>query len=325
MARRSATNTTGIARTEGVRAHDAWVGFVCVCCGQLTTISIGERLLTPELALADCRWSCAHCQFVHAKDRHLPEWANWPEESRAAGSLPTHRFWQGFFRIHTENPAAYWKQCNVCGQVLPFAAFSKHRGWGPLEKQMECRSCKGAINAMLNPLRTKEQMHESAARRRVAQLLLKGENERLSFDDLFDRFGSRCFKTKQPLDINARHTWQIDHILPATYLYPLTKENACLLSAEANQAKKASWPSQHYTAGQLVELARITGTDLELLSRKEPVVNPDIDVDACVSRYLRVREGSNLAKRVQELKDLLEDFDLLASLSKANRKLLGYA
>jgi hypothetical protein len=324
MARRTTKNTTGIARIEGVRANDAWVGFVCVNCGQLTTICIGEHLLTPEQAFSDCRWSCSHCQFVHAKDSSLPAWENWSDEALAAGSLPSQRFWQGFFRIHAENPAAYWKRCNVCGHVLPFSAFSKHTGWGPLEKQMECRSCKGAINAVLNPLRTKEQMHESAARRRAAQLLMDGQDERLSFEDLFKRFNGRCFKTKQPLDIKKRGSWQIDHILPATYLYPLTRENACLLSSEANQAKKSAWPGKYYSASELVELARLTGADLELLSHKEPVVNTKIDVDACVSRYLKVRERSNLTKRVKELKDLLEDYGLVSRLSKSNRKLLGY-
>ena len=60
---------------------------------------------------------------------------------------------------------AYWKQCNTCGRILPGRAFSGHAGWGPLEKQMECRSCKAVINTNLNPKRTKEQLHESSARR----------------------------------------------------------------------------------------------------------------------------------------------------------------
>ena len=100
---------------------------------------------------------------------------------------------------------------------MPFAAFSKHSGWGPLERQMECRSCKGAINAVLNPKRTKEQLHEASVSRRIADLLLEGENETINIVDLFKRFGSRCFKTKQRLDIKKRDTWAIDHILPSRW------------------------------------------------------------------------------------------------------------
>jgi len=325
MARRGAKNSTGIARLENLQAHDAWAGFVCVRCGLLNTVRIGQKLLAPDDALESCRWSCGKCGFEHGKDSALPDWDNWPGEATAAGSAPAMRFWQGFFRIHTENPSSYWKQCNTCGRVLPFQAFSRHAGWGPLERQMECRSCKGAINAVLNPLRTKEQMQESASRRRVSELLLKGENERMDFADLFKRFGGKCFKTGQKLDIHARETWELDHILPSTWLYPMTKANACLLSKEANQNKKAAWPSHFYTNNELIELARITGADLSLLASREPVVNPEIDVDACVTRYLKVREGGNLQKRVKELRDLLDSRGLSAGLSAANKRLLGHA
>ncbi len=91
---------------------------------------------------------------------------------------------------------------------------------------MECRSCKSVINADLNPKRTKEQLHESSVRRRIADLLLEGENERIDFKELFDRFGNRCFKTGKMLNINDRGSWAIDHILPSRFLYPLRKNNA---------------------------------------------------------------------------------------------------
>lgn len=188
---------------------------------------------------------------------------------------------------------------------------------------MECRACKGAINAVLNPKRTKQQLFESASRRRVADLLLKGEDRKVDLRELFDRFGSKCFKSGRLLDIKKRSAWEVDHILPSTYLYPLRKENACLLSSDANQNKKSQWPSKFFTASQLVRLAKLTGANLDLISRATPVVNPKIDVDACVERCLKVREGSNLAKRISELKGLLLARGLEQKLSKANQKLLG--
>ncbi len=113
-------------------------------------VQVGQKLLTPSEAIEKCVWKCTHCGFIHSKESDLP-FENWEEEYNTADSTTALRFWEGFFRIATEHPESYWKQCNVCTRILPNNAFSRHIGWGPLEKQMECRSCKGAINAVLNP------------------------------------------------------------------------------------------------------------------------------------------------------------------------------
>ena len=221
MARRKTVNKTGILRVEGIPYHDAWVAYKCVSCQEMNYVQVGQQLLTPQEAIETAVWKCEHCGYVHSKETDLP-FDNWEEEYNSADSTTALRFWEGFFRIATEHPESYWKQCNVCTRILPFNAFSKHSGWGPLEKQMECRSCKGAINAVLNPKRTKEQLHESAVRRRIADLFLEEENESIDFQDLFKRFDGRCFKTKELLDINKRDTWAIDHILPSKYLLLLS-------------------------------------------------------------------------------------------------------
>lgn len=320
--RRKTRNRTGLSRLPGTDVHDAWIGFSCVKCAKLVTAPVGKQLIPPEAAFEDYAWKCKSCGFVHSRKSDLPRWANWPKAATRAKSLAAQRFWLGFFRIHAELPESYWKRCNVCGRVQPFRAFSRHAAWGPLELQMECRSCKGAINAILNPRRTKEQLHEAGARRRVADLMLKGENQRISHRELFERFKSRCFKSGKRLDVSKRSTWAIDHVLPSLYLYPLTIDNACLLSSDVNANKRAQWPSEFYTNSELVRLAKITGADLSLLSGR-PVVNMNIDVDACVSRVLKVRERSNLKKRIVELKELLSRYNLVKQLSTANRKLLG--
>ncbi len=188
---------------------------------------------------------------------------------------------------------------------------------------MECRGCKGGINALLNPLRTQEQLHESALRRRVADSLLKGVNEPIKIEDLFDRFKSKCFKCSKKLDRKLRGTWAIDHILPSRFLFPLKLENSALLCTGCNNSKHGRWPSEFYTNNELIQLSKISGAGLGLLSSATPIVNSDIDVDACVSRYLAVRERSNLRKRIRELKKVLADYDLMDSLSAANKKLLG--
>lgn len=323
MTRRKSVNTTGISRVEGVPYHDAWAVYKCVYCQEMNYVQVGQQLLTPSLAIETSVWKCRQCGFVHSKESDLP-FENWEEKYNSADSTTALRFWEGFFRIATEHPESYWKQCNVCTRILPNSAFSKHVGWGPLEKQMECRSCKGAINAVLNPKRSKEQLHESAVRRRIADLFLEDINQPIDFNDLFERFEHRCFKTKVPLDINKRDTWAIDHILPSKYLYPLTINNAALLSKGANDNKRDMWPSKFYDNNELIELARITGANLELISRKLPTMNHNIDVNKGVERYLQVREKSDLPKRIQEIKKILQVYELVSNLSKENRELLGF-
>jgi len=323
MARRQTKNRTGIPRIEGIPYHDAWVSFACISCGTRNFVRVGQDLITPQDAFDTAEWVCEACGFVHSRETNLP-FAAWPDDLCDASRVAAERFWRAFFRSATEQGRSYWKQCNACGRILPFSDFSRHQNWGPLECQMECRACKAVINAKLNPKRSKQQLHEASVRRRIADLLVEGENENINEKDLFKRFNGKCFKTGKKLDIAKRSTWAIDHILPSKYLYPLTKANAALLSREANENKRDQWPSQFYTNSELKRLASVTGADLSLLSSPKPIINPNIDVDACVDRYLQVREQSNLHKRIMQLKQLLGNYDLVNQLSEKNRKLLGF-
>ena len=126
------------------------------------------------------------------------------------------------------------------------------------------------------------------------------------------------------LKIEDRKSWAIDHILPSKYLYPLKKENAALLSKEANNNKKDKWPSKYYTNNELIELAKITGADLHLLSSPKPIINKTIDINKGVERYLQVREKSNLNKRIKEIKKIIQVYKLEKLLSDENKRLLGF-
>lgn len=293
MARRKVKNRTNIPRVANIAVHRPLAFFVCVRCSAHNLIDLQHGLLNPAEAAESQSWTCSVCGFAHSKQAPLPlkdpkgkdtPFATWDRSATAAGSIAAQRFWKGFFTIGTETKEVYWKQCNTCGRKLPARAFSGHSGWGPLEKQMECRSCKAVINTNLNPKRTKQQLHESSARRRVADLLLQGEDKPVDIKDLFTRFGSKCFKTGKPLDIKKRGTWSIDHTLASRWLYPLTKENATLLSKEANDNKSDKWPSEFYSNDELKRLAIILGANLSLLASKKPIINQNIDVDACVTR-----------------------------------------
>lgn len=307
---------------------------MCVKCSAPNWVDLGLATITPTEAYEGQSWACATCGFLHAKTSGLPlrdpkgkklPFANWDPEITKANSVAAQRFWNSFFVIATEKKEVYWKQCNTCGRRMPASAFSGHAGWGPLEKQMECRSCKAVINTNLNPKRTKEQLHESAVRRRVAELLLKGVDQKINQKELFERFDSRCFKTGKVLDIADRSSWAIDHTLPSRWLYPLTVHNAALLSTEANNNKRDRWPSEFYTNDELKRLAGILKVSLPLLASKTPIINKDIDVDAAVTRMLTVRGATDMNKRIEELKVLLEEYNLVDDLSDDNKRLLGYS
>ncbi|MCH5307912.1 MAG: hypothetical protein J1E37_07475 [Prevotella sp.] len=324
MTRRKVINRTGIERRANLDIKTVYVSYVCVKCHTQNIVNVGYEMLLPTNAYNTCQWACKECGYVHSKTSDLPlEWGNtWDDEYLAAEAPQCQNFWKSFFMIATENPKAYWKQCNVCGRILPSSAFARHKGWGTLEKQMECRACKGAINAVLNGKRTSEQLRESSLRRRIGDLFT-AQNSKLDVKALFERFGGKCFKTNVPLDINKPSEWHIDHILPSKYFYPLTEDNACLLSREANENKKAQWPSQYYNAEELVRLSKITGANLELLTNPEPIVNTNIDVNAALEKWTQVRNVSDINRRLAEFKKVIIENGLENLLTDKNKLVLG--
>jgi len=332
MARRKTKNRTDIKRLAGIPYHDAWVSFSCIKCSKRNYLNIGKKLLNPPEAYEIGLWKCESCGFIHSKRSDLPEkdprgkvlpFKGWGKKMTTHETVAAQRFWKSFFATATEYPSSYWKQCNSCGRILPFSSFSGHKGFGPLERQIECRSCKSVINAKLNPKRTKEQLHESAVRRRIGDLLFPGEEKNINLQDLFKRFESKCFKTGKVLNMKDRKSWAIDHILPSKYFYPLTKENAALLSREANENKRDMWPGKFYSNDELKRLATITGANLSLISSKKPIVNLQVDVDAAVSRLLSVRGATDLSRRIEDIKRVLKSSGLGDRLSAKNRSMLG--
>ena len=47
MGRRKTTNTTGIARIQGIPYHDAWIAYKCISCHAMNYINVGQTLLDP--------------------------------------------------------------------------------------------------------------------------------------------------------------------------------------------------------------------------------------------------------------------------------------
>lgn len=309
MARRATVNKTGFANKEGVNHKEAWVCFPCLNCGATVKANIGLSLPTLEEAMGNCVWLCPECGYEHSILSDIPDsMDNFPEEWRSSDDPHCQGFWTAFFRMQTKDVFSYWKHCSKCGRLLPVSCFDLHNdkpgstAWKPLNRQAECKACKAAINANLNSLRTHEQLFEGTINRRIGDLLSATDNK-ANPKEVFELFGGKCFKTGKKLDYNKRGTWHIDHIMPSKYLWPLTKENAALLSNEANEAKSGKWPSEFYTDKELVELSKLTGAPLEFISSKEPIINPDVDPNKAVDKlFNNVREDSHLQKLIQGLK-----------------------
>jgi hypothetical protein len=149
--------------------------------------------------------------------------------------------------------------------------------------QLECRfDKKFEVNAAHNPMRTAAQMKEDAARRRAFELLLaelyggnpllryrRDHDDRELADDVFRRFGGRCFKCGVAFDDTK--SMALDHTRPLALLWPLD-EHATALCAVHNSEKRDRPPSRYYTPIELDRLAKITGLPRRELASPSPNV-----------------------------------------------------
>ena len=145
--------------------------------------------------------------------------------------------------------------------------------------QLECRFCKKfEVNAAHNPQRTTAQFKEDAARRRAFELLieeLEGGSAQLTYrhktgrelaDDVYERFGGRCFSCGVALEGRA---WDLDHTRPLALLWPLDG-TATALCGPCNSEKRDRPPAEFYSDNKLEELAKTTTIPLADLTDPKP-------------------------------------------------------
>lgn len=148
--------------------------------------------------------------------------------------------------------------------------------------QLECRFCKKfEVNAAHNPQRTAAQMKEDGARRRSLELLLTelmGGSPQLRYrhqtngrelsDDIWNKFGRRCFNCGQLLyDQKKMH---LDHTRPLALLWPLDATATCLCGS-CNSEKRDRSPANFYIErGKLEALSEITQIPLSELKKPTP-------------------------------------------------------
>jgi hypothetical protein len=181
---------------------------------------------------------------------------------------------EGEFSILTDDylaEAERYKYCIICNTLKPLSSFDQH-GARNTQRQGECRLCKRVYNSIKNQTRTSDQHREAAQKRRM-YLDLSG-SPHIDSLAIFQRFGHRCFKCGRDLSgIDAAA--DLDHTLPALYLWPLTTESATLLCRSDNSEKAGKWPNAFYNDAQLRRLSALTGLDYGILTAPVPYFNPE--------------------------------------------------
>lgn len=204
--------------------------------------------------------------------------------------------------------AMEFKYCIICNTLKPLEAFDQHSA-RKSKRQGECRLCKTEYNEIKNPTRTPDQHREAAQKRRLYMELTGGG--KIYSKEIYERFGYKCFKCNEDLgqDIQEKSVQRggnLDHTLPAFYLWPLTNDNATLLCQRHNREKAQKWPSQFYTDQELRRLVTLTGIPYELLAG-EPHYNPEAIeklhdpelVDAMLAKYAAyMDEMINIRNRI---------------------------
>ena len=231
---------------------------------------------------------------------------------------------EGVFAILHDNyieEAQEYKYCIICNTIKSLDLFGRHRS-RKSGRQGECRLCKLSYNSIKNKTRLTDQHREAAQKRRM--YLDLSASTRICSEEIYKRFGYRCFKCKRDLrkvDTKAR---PLDHTLPAAFLWPLTTENATLLCQEHNGKKSGKWPSAYYSDNELRALAVLTGIKYELLTRP-PHYNPEAierlktseQVDRLLTKYAAyMSEIIKLRNRILD-REGLDFFEVSTTISPA--------
>lgn len=267
---------------------------------------------------------CPTCEFMH---KYGDETKFYDYELRDLRDESVIR--KGAFTIlHDDyvDEAEEFKYCIICNTIKPLAFFDRH-GSRKSKRQGECRLCKAVYNELKNPTRTTDQHREAAQKRRLYMELTGGD--KIDSKHIYERFGYKCFKCGEDLsqDIQEKSVQRggnLDHTLPAMYLWPLTNDNATLLCQRHNGEKAQKWPSEFYTDQELRRLVTLTGIPYETLTG-QPHYNPDAIatlrdpefVDALLAKYAAyMGEMITIRNRILEATGL-DMFAASKSLSKS--------
>jgi len=164
-----------------------------------------------------------------------------------------------------------YKYCIICSTLKSLELFDKHSA-RKTGRQGECNLCKQLYNSIKNQTRLADQHREASQKRRLYTELTN--SPRIDIGTIYERFDSKCFKCGLELDSDrekgkAELRGNLDHTLPAKFLWTLTTDNATLLCKAHNAEKAEKWPGDYYTDAELRRLSPLVGIDYLMLRGKQ--------------------------------------------------------
>jgi DNA-directed RNA polymerase subunit M/transcription elongation factor TFIIS len=274
MARRKAY--TEVYKKDQVRAdHVKGMGDVVFKGFQCLNPECQEFLLVRKDDISEFfEIPCPTCEFVHKYGEESKFYDYELRDLRDDSIIK-----EGNFTIlHDDyiDEAEEFKYCIICNALKPLDLFDRHSA-RKSKRQGECRLCKAVYNELKNPTRIMDQHREAAQKRRLYMELTGGS--KIDSKEIYKRFDYKCFKCQEDLsqDIQEKSVQRggnLDHTLPAKYLWPLTNDNATLLCQRHNAEKAEKWPSEFYTHQELKRLVLLTGIPYDTLAAK-PFYNPE--------------------------------------------------
>jgi len=173
--------------------------------------------------------------------------------------------------------------------LLPISNFTINRGSKQYHRmnidgntyQPYCKESKKLYqNIAGNGMRDKNQLLEGSQGSRTRSLLTaiccNNKNKPPKIEEIFEKFGGKCFKTGKELDINDRKSYEIDHLMPASGYFPLNTNTATLLSREANQSKNDIHPKKFYGQEKFKKLCEILSYPIDKISDENYTLNDDV-------------------------------------------------
>jgi hypothetical protein len=269
MARREAyteverRNFTRPAHVEG-KGDVLYRGFQCLNSTCTNFIVVEDAAITDDFEII-----CPACNFRHAAGESTRIYDFDLRDKRDNSIIES-----GLFEIvhddHVEEAKGY-KYCVICAALKPIELFDKHAG-RKTGRQSECNLCKQIYNSIKNQTRLADQHREASQKRRLYTEL--SSTPRIDIGAIYEKFDSKCFKCSADLSSDREKgkvelRGNLDHTLPAKFLWPLSSDNATLLCKEHNSEKAEKWPGEYYADAELRRLAPLVGIDYNVLKGKQ--------------------------------------------------------
>jgi hypothetical protein len=256
------------AHVEG-RGDVLYRGFQCLNPECSNFIFVNDEDITVDFEIV-----CDVCGFKHTAGKTMRVYDYDLRDRRDQSIIETGQF-EILHDDYVEEAKGY-KYCIICATLKPIELFDKHAA-RKTGRQGECNLCKQLYNSIKNQTRIADQHREASQKRRLYTELT--DSPRIDIGAIYEKFGNSCFKCGRELSQDREKgkkemRGNLDHTLPAKFLWPLSTDNATLLCQGHNADKAEGWPGEYYTDKELRRLAPLVGIDYRTL-KGEAHFNPE--------------------------------------------------